>query len=182
MVILSGCRRDRAQSPGAPMGEAWRRGGRPNARSGVRVERVLESPLDVTGLRIPSEDALIFKPTNRELLASLLVMVILVCHGAYGVNHQYVCETLVPQHSGEAASPESQTSGSGVEQPAAAAGHLSLLMTFFSLLAAALYTRLRGVPVPYATPSKFTFRERLPDIGLHPPRLSSPPVLQVFRL
>ncbi len=124
---------------------------------------------------------MIFKPINRELLASLLVMVILVCHGAYGVNHQYVCETLVPQHSGGAASPGSQAAASGGEQESGA-GHLSFLMTFFSMLAAALYLRLRGVPLPHATPLKLTFRQCLPGIGLCLPRLSSPPVLQVFRL
>lgn len=124
---------------------------------------------------------MIFKPINRELLASLLVMVILVCHGAYGVNHQYVCEILVPQHSGEAASQGLQAAASGGEQESGA-GHLSFLMTFFSVLAAALYLRLRGAPLPYATPLKLTFRERLPNIGLYLPRLSSPSVLQVFRL
>lgn len=122
---------------------------------------------------------MIFKPINRELLASLLVMVILVCHGAYGVNHQYVCETLSPQHSGEAA--DSQAAASGGEQESGA-GHLTFLMAFFSFLAAALYLRLRGAPLPYATPLKLTFRERLPSIERHLPRLSSPPVLQVFRL
>lgn len=124
---------------------------------------------------------MIFKPTNRELLASLLVMVILVCHGAYGVNHQYVCETLVPQHSGETATPHSQAPASGGEQEPGA-GHLSYLMAFFSFLAAALYLRLRGVPLPRATLLKLTFRERLPDIERHLPQLTSPPVLQVFRL
>jgi phosphohistidine phosphatase SixA len=125
---------------------------------------------------------LIFKPTNRELLASLLVMVILVCHGAYGVNHQYVCETLAPQHSGETVSHgSSQAPASGGEQEPGA-GHLSYLMALFSVLAAALYLRLRGVPLPRATLLKLTFRERLPDIERHLPQLTSPPVLQVFRL
>jgi hypothetical protein len=123
----------------------------------------------------------IFKPINRELLASLLVMAILVCHGAYGVNHHYVFESFSPQHSGESASPGSQAPASGGEREAGA-GHLSYLMAFFSILAAALYLRLRGVPLSRATLLKLTFTEHIPGIERHLPQLTSPPVLQVFRL
>lgn len=125
-------------------------------------------------------EALTFEPYNRALMASLLVMVILACHGAYGVNHQYVCEILVPQHSGEAAFPGSQTPASSGEQQELGVEHLSFLMALFSALAAAFYSRMRRVPSLYA-PLKLAFKQNLPSRERHPPQFS-PPVLQVFRL
>lgn len=126
-------------------------------------------------------EALTFKPNNRALMASLLVMVILACHGAYGVNHQYVCEVLAPQHSGESAFPGSQALASSGEQQEPGVEHLSFLMALFSALVAAFYSRMRRVPSLYAS-LKLAFKQNLPSVGRHPPHLSSPPVLQVFRL
>lgn len=129
-----------------------------------------------------SEDALIFKPTNRELLASLLVMVILLCHGAYGVNHPYVSDILIPHHSGEVGSQGSQATTSGGEQQEAGAEHISFLMALFSVLAAVLYLRQRGAPLPYATRLKLASGRWLPSLAPRLPQPTSPPVLQVFRL
>lgn len=127
-------------------------------------------------------DVLINKPVNRELLASLLVMAVLVCHGAYGVTHQYVCETVVPQHPGEATSFCGQTPDSGGEQQTSDGGHLAYLAGFFSLLAAVLYLRPQGTAPSHAAPPKRAFRGRVPSIERYLPQPSFSTFLQVFRL
>lgn len=128
---------------------------------------------------------MIWDAPKRGLLASLLVMIILACHGAYGVNHHYLCEETA--FSSASAASAATASGGDLQLPAgektAGNGYFTYFMTLLSLLVGLYFLASRGRSVVLRACSRWPVRAAgLRDLASSLPARSSPPILQVYRL
>lgn len=120
---------------------------------------------------------------KKRVLASLLAVALLLCHGVFGVHH------LIPSPPIFAGSAEGHTSAAGHDVPTheRSADHSMSAGYFATLLAVALGTLLWLLLRNARAWSRIIapdphFARPLARIFLHRPRGPSPPMLQVFRL
>lgn len=125
---------------------------------------------------------MIWDAPKRGLLASLLVMIILACHGAYGVNHHYLCEETASSAASTATAPGSDSPLPSGEK-AAGNGYFTYFMTLLSLLVGLCFLASRGRSVLPRACTRWPVRAAgVRDLALELPVRSSPPILQVYRL
>lgn len=124
-------------------------------------------------------------PTNR-LLSLLLVAALLVCHGAFGVLHQFPVHDMQEEEHSSAmergADPEEHPSHHGGGEHLSGGSNYAAVI-FVVLLGAALVLRLGGLRLRVAQVVRRQAGRKFPTaVAPYLPRGPTAPVLQVFRL
>ncbi len=124
---------------------------------------------------------MIWNAPRREFFAVLLVALLLACHGAYGINHHYLAETMMPpgvadsNHSPVAAADEQASDSNAV--------YFTYFMALFALLAILFSLAAKKNAMVLRDIERAS--SRIPGIQRRllqlPPRTSSA-VLQIFKL
>lgn len=115
---------------------------------------------------------------RRELFAMLLVALILACHGAYGINHHYLAETVTPHGVAD-----SDHSPVAADEQVSDAVYFTYFMALFVLLAT-LFSLAAKKRVVLLRDIERT-SSRIPGIQRRLLQLSPRPsstVLQIFKL
>lgn len=124
-------------------------------------------------------------PANK-LISALAITALLLCHGAFGVWHQFSGHENVTNAGSIAehglAHHEAGASEDGAEGHAATAASYEVAPMLLLLLGTVLVLLLRGTRLWRWSPAPRFPRWRPPAIFLPPPAVPEAAVLQVFRL
>jgi hypothetical protein len=126
------------------------------------------------------------KMTRVRVLALLLVGVLFLCHGVFGVLH--LCPTPLADVAAQQAGHEHSSSGSGANSHEHQACHLLHAADYYAVLLAAFLwlvfglLLLKGARLWSTEDAPAASFRRFRPVVLHPPRCPTLPVLQVFRL
>ena len=127
----------------------------------------------------------LIRSSRGKFAALLLVGVLLLCHGVFGVLHLCTTTQSSTSHAGhEHQSHTGAEGGAHDHQPCHlmhAANYYAVLLTAFLGLVLGLLL-LKDAQVWSRVSTPLTFIRHLNPSGLHPPRGPSRPLLQVMRL
>lgn len=124
---------------------------------------------------------MIWNNSKRAFLARMLILIILACHGAYGINHHHVYETALSHEVGEAV-PSGDPYHQAGEQ-ATDTGYFTYFMTLLTLLAGLyLFAAKRYSTIPPDSRRHYAYPSRIRNRLLRLPTRSSTHILQVYRL
>lgn len=116
---------------------------------------------------------------RREFFAMLLVALILACHGAYGINHHYLAETIMPPSAADSG----HSPVAAADEQASDAVYFTYFMALFALLATLFSLAAKKNAMVLRDIERAS--SRIPGIQRRllqlPPRPSSA-VLQIFKL
>ncbi len=120
--------------------------------------------------------------TGKKFLAPLLVLTLLVCHGAFGGLHQLAVQAgpsvaAMEAHSSHAVAPPEE--GAASDEDLGALGYSAALL---SILVMVLWLRLWSTRRWHGVLLSLSLRERYPRAALRYPRGPTFSLLQVLRL